>query len=199
MSQTEMHEESLPNQSLVRDFVLAAHSNLRRVIELYEEEPRLLDARYEEFSETALDAAGHMGNREIALFLLERGALPTIFSAAMLGNVAEVEAFVLRAPDLVNASGVHGISLMYHAALSGNVEVAQMLYDRGCRLGLGSALHAAVSREHVQMLLWLLDRPDLDTEARNIKGQTPIQVAEELGYHQLARLLRQHVASRGIE
>ena len=44
--------------------------------------------------ESALGAASHVGNREIAELLLAHGARPSIFSAAMLGQLDVVNAFV---------------------------------------------------------------------------------------------------------
>ena len=53
--------------------------------------------------ETALGGASHMGEREIALFLLERGARLDVFAAAMLGNVGVVRALLDARPELRDA------------------------------------------------------------------------------------------------
>ena len=50
--------------------------------------------------ETALGAASHVGSREIAELLIANGAHPTIFSAAMLGQLDAVKAFVEAAPGI---------------------------------------------------------------------------------------------------
>jgi hypothetical protein len=69
--------------------------------------------------ESALGAAAHTGNREMALFLLERGARIDIFAATMLGQLEAVKAFLTLQPKLIDAKGPHGISLHFHAQLAG--------------------------------------------------------------------------------
>jgi hypothetical protein len=65
--------------------------------------------------ETALGAASHIGNRAIAELLIEHGAGPTIFSAAMLGQLDVVEAFAASIPNVNHQRGPHGIPLINHA------------------------------------------------------------------------------------
>ena len=57
-----------------------------------------------------------MHNREIALFLLDRGARMDIFAAAMLGHVDVVRALLAARPELRDATGPHGIPLTAHAS-----------------------------------------------------------------------------------
>ncbi len=111
---------SFPTQdpALVREMVGVSHGNLARVKELVERQPALARATYDwGFGdwESALDAASHVGNREIALFLLANGARPTIFSAAMLGQLDVVKAFVAATPGVQRTLGPHGITLLAHA------------------------------------------------------------------------------------
>jgi hypothetical protein len=104
--------------ALVREMVGVSHGNLARVKELVERQPALARATYDwGFGdwESALDAASHVGNREIALFLLANGARPTIFSAAMLGQLDIVKAFVAAIPGIQRTLGPHGITLLAHA------------------------------------------------------------------------------------
>jgi hypothetical protein len=70
--------------------------------------------------ETALGAASHMGNVEIARALLAHGARPSIFSAAMLGQIGVVRAFVEAAPGVQGTPGPHGITLLAHARAGGD-------------------------------------------------------------------------------
>lgn len=121
-----MNQEPL-TQEQIRNFVLPAHGNLEAVRQQLAAEPRLLNEKFEEFDETALEAASHVGNRPIAQFLLDQGAPMNIYTAAMFGLTEEVVQFLDETPDLVNGNGVHGISLLYHAALSGDVALVEML------------------------------------------------------------------------
>jgi hypothetical protein len=112
---------SFPTQdpALVREMVGVSHGNLARVKELVERQPALARATYDwGFGdwESALDAASHVGNRDIALFLIANGARPTIFSAAMLGQLDIVKAFVAASPGVQRTLGPHGITLLAHAA-----------------------------------------------------------------------------------
>jgi hypothetical protein len=115
---------SFPTQdpALVREMVGVSHGNLARVKELVTRQPALARATYDwGFGdwESALDAASHVGNRDIALFLLANGARPTLFSAAMLGQLDAVKAFVVAIPGIQRTLGPHGITLLAHASAGG--------------------------------------------------------------------------------
>ena len=108
---------------LVRELVLVSHFNLNRVKELVEARPALAVAAWDwgfGDSESALGAASHMGNRPIADYLISRGARPSLFSAAMLGQLDVVKAFVAAQPGVQRIRGPHGISLLAHARMGGD-------------------------------------------------------------------------------
>ncbi|HET8895177.1 MAG TPA: ankyrin repeat domain-containing protein [Gaiellaceae bacterium] len=65
--------------------------------------------------ESALGAASHAGNREIAELLLGHGARLDVFAAAMLGLVDVVRAVLDAHPEMRDAKGPHGIPLAAHA------------------------------------------------------------------------------------
>jgi hypothetical protein len=113
-----------PTQSpdLAREMVKVSHFDLNRVKELAEAQPSLARAAWDwGFGdwETALGAASHMGNRPIAEYLIARGARPSLFSAAMLGHLEVVKAFVAAQPGVQRIRGPHGISLLAHAKAGG--------------------------------------------------------------------------------
>ncbi len=115
---------------LVQQFVLEAHRSLEKVQELLDQEPKLLHARWDWGGgdwESALEAAAHTGQREIAEFLLGKGARMNIFAAAMLGELDLVKAIVKVQPEALTSTGAHGIPLMRHAAMGG--EHAQNVMD----------------------------------------------------------------------
>jgi hypothetical protein len=104
--------------ALAREIVGVSHGNVARVKELVSARPALARAAWEWGYgdwETALGAASHVGNREIAAVLLAAGAQPTIFSAAMLGQLDTVKAFIAAAPGIQKTRGPHGIPLLDHA------------------------------------------------------------------------------------
>jgi hypothetical protein len=109
----------LPQQdpALVKEIVGVSHSDVKRVRELVERQPALANAMVDwGFGdwETALGAASHIGRREIAELLLAHGARPSIFSAAMLGQLGVVTTFVTASPGIQRTLGPHGINLLAH-------------------------------------------------------------------------------------
>jgi ankyrin repeat protein len=178
------------SQELVEPFVLAAHGNFAKVQELYEQHPEVLNVPWAKFDETALQASSHMGRREIAQYLLSKGAPLTICAAAMLGMQDEVAAFLARDRSLANARGAHGIPVLFHAAMSGQTEVAALLLAHGGGEGIDTALHGAVNFGHIEMVKWLLEHGVTNVNAPNYEQKTPLRVATELGYTDIAELLR---------
>lgn len=115
---------------LVQDFVRAAHSNLDKVAALVGEHPTLVNAVWDWGGgdwESGLGAAAHTGRREIAEFLLARGARMDVFAAAMLGHLDLVRAHIAAAPSALTAPGPHGIPLLTHAKMGG--ELARPVLD----------------------------------------------------------------------
>jgi hypothetical protein len=110
------------NRQLVQDFVIFAHFDLAMVKKLLEKEPALVNATMDWGGgdwETGLGGASHVGNREVAAFLLEKGARIDIFCAAMMGQLEAVKAFLTLEPKLIDAKGPHGFSLHWHAKVGG--------------------------------------------------------------------------------
>ena len=107
---------------LVQEMVVVAHGNEARVKELVSRQPSLAKATWDwGFGdwETSLGAASHVGHRGIAELLLANGAHPTIFSAAMLGQLDTVKAFITASPGVQRTRGPHSISLLSHAIAGG--------------------------------------------------------------------------------
>jgi hypothetical protein len=117
--------------------VTVAHFDLQRVKDLVKAHPSLTKASWDwGFGdwETTLGAASHMGNRAIAEFLIANGARPNLFSAAMLGQLELVRAFVAAQPGVQRITGPHSITLLAHAKAGGErsqkvVEYLQSIGD----------------------------------------------------------------------
>ncbi|MEP3998931.1 MAG: hypothetical protein ABJM12_00910, partial [Ekhidna sp.] len=79
--------EHFPNISpeIIGEVVGKSHFDLDRVRELVEKRPELSRSvwewRFGDF-ESAIGAASHVGRRDIALYLMSKGARPTIFTFA---------------------------------------------------------------------------------------------------------------------
>jgi hypothetical protein len=124
--------------TVVEEFVRKAHADLPATKALLAERPALLNATWDwgggDF-ETGLGGAGHMGNREIAEFLIAQGARLDIFVATMLGRMEIVRAMLSAWPGLVNSKGPHGITLLRHARAGGEAAkpIEQYLLSLGAQ------------------------------------------------------------------
>jgi hypothetical protein len=119
----------------VQAFVGNAHADIDAVRSALDEEPQLANAAWDWGGgdwETALGAASHMGRRDIALLLLERGARLDVFAAAMLGYVEVVREMLAAFPLVAETPGPHGIPLIAHAEAGGNeaLEVVELLRSK---------------------------------------------------------------------
>lgn len=107
---------------LIQDFVIFAHSEFDNVKLVLEKYPAVLNATVDwgggDF-ESALGGAAHMGRRDIAEYLLDKGARMDIFATAMLGNLDAVKSLLTAKPSLIDAKGPHGLPLIFHAKAGG--------------------------------------------------------------------------------
>ena len=132
-SSAQTADPDFPSQppALVQEMVSVSHGNGARVKELVRERPALARAAWDWGYgdwETALGAASHVGNREIAETLIANGAHVTIFSAAMLGHLDVVKSFVTATPGIQRTRGPHGLSLLSHAKAGGSQAAAVLAY-----------------------------------------------------------------------
>ena len=121
---------------LVKEFVIKGHGDFTRTEELLNEHPGLLNVSWDWGGgdyEMAVEGAGHVGNREIAEFLLARGARVTLFVAAMLGRIEIVKPMLTAFPKQIQAKGPHGLGLVHHAKRGGEQakEVLEYLQSVG--------------------------------------------------------------------
>jgi hypothetical protein len=136
------------NPKLVEETVGASHGKFDRVKELVTAYPELAkcswDGGFGDW-EAPIDAASHVGNREIALFLLDHGARPTIFTFAMLGHVEVVKAMLTAQPELRKTLGPHGFNLFHHAKVGGDAAAAVRDYLK--EIGETEAVVTSIPKE----------------------------------------------------
>lgn len=116
---------------VVKNVVGAAHRSLDLVKAAVSRQPSLAKAAWDwGFGdwETALGAAAHTGQREIAEYLMDNGAPPTIFSATMLGQLDVVMAMVAAQPGIQRSPGPHNIPLLSHARAGGPTAAPVVAY-----------------------------------------------------------------------
>ncbi len=114
----------------VKEFVIAGHGDFTKTKTMLAEMPTLLYATWDwgggDF-ETALEGAGHVGNKEIATYLIRLGARTNLFGLTMLGKTALVKAYLELYPQFLTARGPHGFTLLHHAQRGG--EDSKELFD----------------------------------------------------------------------
>ena len=119
---------------LVKEFVVAGHKNLPLVKEMLLEYPNLIYAKYDwgnsDFEE-AIEGAGHLGNKEIANYLISQGARVNLFVLTMLGKTDLVMPTLEAYPELVFAKGPHGFTLLHHANVGENKIMQEYLKAKG--------------------------------------------------------------------
>lgn len=184
---------------MVFEFVTVAHGNLERTKEMFEKEPMLINSAWDwgggDF-ETALGGPSHVGNRDIANYLLDKGARIDIFCAAMLGEKETVSSLIKRNGAIVNAKGPHQLSFLYHIAISGDVDLAAIAKPHIANLSENAniALQASVRGGHISMTEWLLKNGVDDPNTKDFTGNTPLQNAEKKGLKEIAKLLKEYKA-----
>lgn len=106
----------------VKEFVGVCHGKFDRVKEMLDGDHLLLHASFDwgggDF-ESGIEAAGHVGNKEIAAYLLGKGARYNIYLACMLGHVDIVKNVLTFNPGLLNSKGPHGFTMLHHAQKGG--------------------------------------------------------------------------------
>jgi ankyrin repeat protein len=121
---------------VVKEFVTVAHGNFARMKEMLENDHLLLHAANDwgggDF-ESAIEAAGHMGNKEIANYLLGKGARYNIYLACMMGHIDIVKQVLTMNPGLLNSKGPHGFTMLHHAQKGGAEAVAGYLQSLGAK------------------------------------------------------------------
>jgi len=128
--------DTFPQQAsaMVREAVVTSHGNVKRIRELVDAHPAMARAAYDwGFGdwEDCLGAASHVGNREIAEYLISKGARPTLYSATMLGQLDTVKAFIAAHPGAQRIPGPHSIPLLAHARAGGPAAAAVYSYLEG--------------------------------------------------------------------
>ena len=108
---------------IVKEFVTVAHGNFQWTQEMLESEHLLLHVSHDWGGvdyESAIEACGHVGNKEIAHYLLGKGARYNIYLACMLGHLDTVKNVLTFAPQLLNSKGPHGLTMLHHVRKGGD-------------------------------------------------------------------------------
>ena len=151
---------------IVKDWIGKAHQRqIEPMIELLKREPGLIQSSWDWGSgdwESAMQAAAHTGSRDMALFLIDRGARVDLFAATMLGELALLKMSIETFSDAIHVRGAHGIPLLSHAVAG-----------------------EAPARKTVDFLL----TRGVDVNARHNNGMTALMIAVQTGQRDTVQLL----------
>jgi len=143
--------------------------------------------------QTPLYSALNNDRLEIAGILLKEGAMIqepnaaknlAIHLAAAIGDVEQVKTLTDKDPNYVNKQDADGKTPLHYVSPTNNVEVAQILYDKGADINAldhkqNTPLHDAATTSHnnKEMVNFLVDK-GANIEARNTEGQKPLDIAK---------------------
>lgn len=116
---------------LIKTIVTVSHFDLNKLKDLIDPHPHLVKSSWDwGFGdwETPLGAACHMGRRDIADYLLSKGATPSLFSWVVFGNLPMVKQIVESQAGIQRVAGPHSISLLAHARTAGKPSEAVLAY-----------------------------------------------------------------------
>ena len=126
------------NVDMVKEFVIAGHGDLAKVQTMVKDNPNLIYSKFDwgngDF-EAAIEGAGHVGNKDIANFLLDAGSRVTLFVLTMLGKTELVKPILEAYPKLIFANGPHGFTMLHHAKVGGKdgEELFNYLQEKGLK------------------------------------------------------------------
>jgi len=126
---------------IVKEFVIAGHGtksgDLDKVKSMLNDYPNIVHGKVDwgngDF-ESAIEGAGHMGNKEIGNFLIDAGSRVSLFALTMLGKTELVKPILEVYPKLIFANGPHGFTMLHHAKQGG--KDAEELYNYLLEKGL---------------------------------------------------------------
>ena len=130
------NNESVFDTDEINEFVLAAHNNAEKTRIMVDKNPLILNCASQvargDF-ETAIGGASHMGRRDIADVLVDRGARLDIFNLTFLGYTEVVKKLIEVSPHYLNAYGPHGFTLLHHAKVGKHQAFADWLQQKGLK------------------------------------------------------------------
>ncbi len=175
-----------------------SHGNLDEVRKLAARHPELVGG-VSSANEGAVEAGGHMGNREIIAFLLDHGAPLALPTAITMGRLDRARKLLEEDRNRIRERGPHDFFLGWYPSIAGgDVGAAELLVEFGldlageARRGM-TALHMSARRGHADLVAYWIEA-GADVDARMRSGETALDLALRHDKGQIADLLRSHGA-----
>lgn len=180
-------------------------AKLQKVNDLLRADPSLVHAT-DEFGRTPLHHAAIEGRVEVAERLLAAGAdvnardnwqrTPLhvgIYEEPLVIDHLPVVSRLVAAGANVNAGDNTGDTPLHMAATFGETEVARMLIANGAEVNArndrgDTPLHAAVTHMEYDISRLLICRPEIELDAINDDGLTPLDIVRQRGWKRLEGL-----------
>jgi uncharacterized protein len=136
---------------------------------------------------SAVLVAAYYQEPEIARLLVERGAELNVFEACTVGELARVQGWIDRQPDLINAYAPDGFQPLGLAAFFGHSDIVEFLLSREAQINSPShnamrvmPLHSAIANKRTQIVRLLLDH-SADVNTTQADDFTPLHEAAQNG------------------
>ena len=161
-------------------FVNAAHDDPSAAVAMLAADPTFATA-VSSWGETGLQAASHLGHRELIERLAESGAQIDVFAACAIGDQEAVQALL---PDTArDACGVHRLPILHFGVMSRDLAMLKTLLREGVALNPRGAslspLHSAVAIGSVLMIR-LLVAAGVDCSLPDAFGATALDWANDI-------------------
>lgn len=164
----------------------AAREGLTGAVSLLLEKGARLDI-INDMEQTPLDLADHEGRQAVVRLLL------SMHSAAKKGDLAAVKDLIKTYPQLINSRDLDGKTPLHYAAENNRLEIAHLLIDNGADVNV-VCKYKSIELLHGTAAKLLVPRVGHIKRLKNQK--TPLDLALQKGYSQMAQLLKEHLTGK---
>jgi len=154
------------------------------------------------WDELSVEAAAHMGRKDIGSLVLDRAAAYSLATAIAFGPLADVKRMVNEEPRCIQERGAHSFPLLWYTAFGDeHLDTAEDLISAGANVHEDmrgrTVLHVSATAGHMTLCRFFLDRGlDPLTSGDSFLGkQTAVQAAGVGGHEDVAAMLAQWVSS----